>query len=292
MKNLLLSKNTYIKLNNISKKPFHSYIFFGPENIGKKTAAYHVASNLAHGSKDSNFIKQIASGISTNVTVVYSEEEKQGAIKISQIKKIIDEINLTPISKKYYRVVVINNIERLTEEASNSLLKSLEEPNHNIIFILTTNSLSKVLPTIISRSQLVSFTLPPQKEIFKFIMSKFKLAKEETTKIIKLSEGRVGLALKILENKNLKSQKLSILKLAYDFSDSGLTARFKIIKQITEDNQAYNFIRELILVYRDKILTNPNASISLDRLIECESQLMNNLNPRLALENLTFSMGQ
>lgn len=97
------------------------------------------------------------------------------SISIDEIRKIIKILNLKPLVPGF-RMVVIYEAENATTEAGNALLKILEEPPDETFIILTTTNLSKILPTIVSRCQIVSNNkiIPGQKEDFNKIQEEFR----------------------------------------------------------------------------------------------------------------------
>ncbi len=139
-----------IKSGNLS----HFYLFIGPPGVGKGIMAKEFAIALNCDRGDDLCGKKIQDNIHPDVKII--KEEKN--IKISQIKDIEEEVNLSLLegSKK---VVIIEDAERLTLEAANALLKTLEEPPENTVFILTRSYPSLLLKTVVSRAQVVKFSL-------------------------------------------------------------------------------------------------------------------------------------
>ncbi|MDP4038486.1 MAG: AAA family ATPase [bacterium] len=290
MKDLLIHPTTYKKLRHCINAPSHAYIFYGPKGLGKKSIAYHIGAKLTTGKDDAKTFKQITSFNNPNVTIISALDGRRGTIKIGQIKDLIEEVNLTPFNKKYHRVIIIKSADKMTPEAANSLLKSLEEPSSKIIFILLADNLSAVFPTIVSRTQLINFIPPAKNELKKFLKDKSKVDDKTLDLVIRLSSGKPGESIKLLEDKNLFKEKINLIAKADDFINDTITARFKSAKEISDKGLSLNFILELIRLYRDKILLNPKNSKNLDMLIESEKQLSNNLSPRLVLENLALNL--
>src|SRR3989339_1214295 len=142
-----------ITQNNIS----HAYLFTGLGGIGKFTVA-------------KNFARQI-NGIDgqANLTI-YSDivicDDLGESLKIEMIRNLCVSTNLSKDLK--YKIVLIKNIERMTLEAANAFLKTLEEPNSQVVFLLTTSNSSKILETIISRVRVLQFQPLNQSELCNF----------------------------------------------------------------------------------------------------------------------------
>ena len=139
----------------------HAYLFEGEKGTKKFATAIYFAQMLICKSEDDNKTCQICSncrrikqGVHPNVYVV---EPVNNTIRKQQIQDLQEEFSKTSIEpgKKIY---IIKDIDTINQSAANSLLKFLEEPFENIHAILTTNNVNRLLPTIISRSQVLQFS--------------------------------------------------------------------------------------------------------------------------------------
>lgn len=145
--------NAYNK-NNIA----HAYIFVGREK-NRVTEVLNIFSKLmlcSSGTALDNCIscKMFESGNHPDYRVWEAEKEKSKFIKLEQIHELISATKFQPITSKR-KVLILNEIQQLRVEGSNSLLKTLEEPTPFSIILLTVDSLENVLPTIISRCQII-----------------------------------------------------------------------------------------------------------------------------------------
>ena len=133
----------------------------GPKGIGKSTLAYHFINYVLSENEDqkydiSNFeinsnsptFKTIINGSNSNLNIIDINADKK-FIDINQIRDVIKTLNKSSFNNKT-RFVLIDNIEFLNTNSINALLKVLEEPNHNVHFILINNN-KRVLPTLLSR---------------------------------------------------------------------------------------------------------------------------------------------
>ncbi len=158
----------------------HAYLFRGPEGVGKQLFARGLAAAVnceqrqgLSGCGVCSSCKKIAAGSHPDFLVVSPEK---GAIKISQVRKLIKDLSFAPYEAKT-RVVLIEDVHSMRQEAANSLLKTLEEPPADNLLILTADLAGNVLQTIISRCQTVPF---------------YALSIAETTTILTTQDSELG----------------------------------------------------------------------------------------------------
>ncbi len=129
-----------------TNKIHHAYLFSGPHGTGKTTTA-----------------RVFAAALNTQPEDIY-EIDAASNRKIEDIRNIREHINSLPLKSKY-KIYIIDETHMLTKEASNALLKTLEEPPEFVIFILATTEKHKILNTIISRCQTFDFKYPTHQDI-------------------------------------------------------------------------------------------------------------------------------
>lgn len=142
----------------------HAYIFSGPEMVGKMTLAKEFALAAIAGEKltfDNGLSKKDAMLdliIVKPEIVEKNKVAKQRDINIETIREAKLSMSLFPYKGKY-KVLIVDDAHKLNIAAQNALLKILEEPNATSIMILVTHELDRILPTILSRCQVVNFSL-------------------------------------------------------------------------------------------------------------------------------------
>ena len=188
-----------LKENKISS----SYIFVGSEGTGKKLTAieFTKAVNCLNLNKDLEACEdcqscsEISKQRSPDLKII---EPIKNSIKIEQIREMRKEIGLKPF-KNRKKIYIIDKAERMTIEASNCLLKTIEEPPYYAIIILICSKIDPILPTIVSRCQIINFGLISSYKIKEFLLNKNKNIEKEKAEIIsKLAQGSIGSALKLL----------------------------------------------------------------------------------------------
>src|SRR5271165_2489296 len=152
-----------IKNNRVA----HAYIFSGVRGVGKTTTARILAKALncvkgptAEPCGECDSCREIAAGNSLDVIEIDAASNRG----IDQIRELREMVRYAPASSRY-KVVILDEAHQLTDEASNALLKTLEEPPERVVFILATTRAESLVETIKSRAQLFQFRALSFKEI-------------------------------------------------------------------------------------------------------------------------------
>ncbi len=181
----------------------HAYLFRGPGGVGKQLFARKLAASI--NCKQNKGVdacgvcgpcKKMAADSHPDFLHVFPEK---GAIKIAQVRELIKQLSFAPYEAQT-RVVLIEDVHTMRQEAANSLLKTLEEPPANNILILTADSAGNVLQTIISRCQCIPFYSLTAEETKSVLMQQEEEMDLETaTLLARLSEGSPGKGLLFYE---------------------------------------------------------------------------------------------
>ncbi len=177
-----------------------SYLFLGPEGTGKYFAAKTLAKAVNCLNKEMDACEECSSCLKINklqhpdIFILAHEDDSE--IKIDEIRSMQREISLRPYEAKR-KVFIINNAHKLNSEASNALLKTLEEPPKHSLIILVTHSPNLLFKTIVSRCKPVKFHLLNQKELAVILMDDFNLENSQAHFLSYFSEGRIGKALRL-----------------------------------------------------------------------------------------------
>ena len=200
----------------------HAFLFLGPKGTGKTSAARILAKIIncestslklrGHGKAEPcnkcDQCKSITKGINIDVIEIDAASHRG----IDDVRMLRDAVKLSPSSAKK-KVYIIDEAHMLTTEASNALLKTLEEPPDHVVFILATTNPEKLIETIRSRTTEILFAKPSVVEIIRSLEKvvrgeKIKIPKESLGIIAKASKGSFRDAVKILEQ--LVSEKVSL----------------------------------------------------------------------------------
>lgn len=293
----------------------NAYIFFGPPGVGKKLTALNFAKALnCMNSPDDACetcisCKKINDGNHPDVIAIEPEGQR---IKIDQVRLLQKQSAYKPMEGRY-KVYMIFEAEKMTLEAANSLLKTLEEPPSNTVILLISTAYSFLLPTIRSRCISIKFNPVPHEVLKSALIEKFDVPEAKAEMITTKSQGNVKVAMELLNSpvKDSKTDVISLLRLLSQRNVENMIEVFKKAEEISNDTEVLN---ELISVYRDvlllkhgspkHLLLNPDKVALIERLARCYSDsqiedmvkrilrtlnlIEKNVNPTLAIELLMF----
>lgn len=203
-----LVKSALLRMAEQKSVP-NTLLFYGPDGIGKSLFALGL-SELLMGVRHA---PKIASQTHPDLHI-YFPEGKSAIHTMENMRKLIDEVALPPYEAPV-KVFIIHDAHQMLPYSSNALLKTLEEPSLDCYFILLTNSIDAMLPTLVSRSRKVPFFPIPQAQIEALIKEKWQKAPEEARRIAFLSHGSLAKAEQLLQHRELpwRNQLLEILSL-------------------------------------------------------------------------------
>lgn len=299
----------------------HAYLFRGPAGVGKKTLAQAFGNYLNCQNPTD---KQDACGScqschklkSSNHPDLLTIEPEGVSIKIKQIRELKHALTFPPFEAKY-RIVLISDIHTMRREATNSLLKVLEEPPPGNQLILTGDEASEILPTITSRCQIIPFIGLPHKLVEEKLVAE-GIDPDTAASLSAITYGSLGQA-RMLASQELLETRRNIIDKFTALKESNATsaeAIFQLAEQTVAGNDHLPELLELFkLWFCDLVLissNHPEKIISQDLLDitnramriwpltalltrlelfdKAQKQLTRNCNKTLVCEDLFFGL--
>lgn len=274
----------------INKNASHSYMFIGVEGIGKKLIATEFSKRLLCNSEkiDCNSCKSCIEFDSKNHPDFLIIEPDGNLIKIEQIRNMQKKIQEKPIISKR-KIYIINDADKMTKEAQNCLLKTLEEPPEYISIILIGNNESSFLPTIKSRCMIIHFEPLKNAEIKKYLQTEFGTDSINIQDdMLDIFQGSIGKAIKLKDrgeeyqsyNKMIQNlDKIDIIEL--------LNLAEPLYKAKEEIYEILEYINVLLL---KKAKLNYLYTNCINIVENTKKRLKQNSNYDMCIDNMLFNM--
>lgn len=172
-----------------------SWLICGPPGSGRSNMARAFAAALEspdHGMNDepTRVTQQVLAGTHPDVTVLTTNKVTIG---IDQVREIITTSEQMPATAPW-RIIIIEDVDRMLERTTNVLLKEIEEPAEHCIWLLCAPSAQDVLPTIRSRTRIVNLAVPSASAVAEFLTSTTNVEPKIAQRAARLSEGHIGIA--------------------------------------------------------------------------------------------------
>ena len=267
----------------------HSYLFIGTDGIGKKMMAKEFAKMILCLDKDNKYCNNCKSCIEfdTNNNPDFKIIKPDGnSIKIEQIREIQDKIAEKPIisNKKAY---IIDDADKMTQEAQNCLLKTLEEPPEYAIIILIGSNETAFLSTIKSRCIILHFKKIKDEEIAKFIREKYQI-EIDNQNLLKAAQGSIGKAIQIKEDEEIYSK---IDEIISNLENADNIDILKMAEIIYKSKDKINDILEYMNIIFIDIAKKSNKYANCINIVEdAKKRLQSNVNFDMCIDNMLLNL--
>jgi DNA polymerase-3 subunit delta' len=307
----------------------HAYLLVGPAHIGKMTLAIELAKAVNCEADDRpcgicSSCKKIAEGKHSDIQIIELQKAGEGEstktrVSVEQVNEILHSVNLPPFEGKR-KVFIFDGFENLSIAASNRMLKTLEEPVSNVIFVLLAENEKLVPATIISRCQRLELFPISFEQEERALIERWGVEPPKARLLARLSAGRLGWAVNMSQDDSLLQQRNDWLDTWLEIMDADLDTRFvfaaKTVERFSQNRETVlqklamlrDWWRDVMLVKagtaesvtnvdRESDLRETAARFSLTKIRNflrdiqsATEQLKQNVNPQLVMEVLMLNM--
>ncbi len=245
----------------------HAYIINGEKSSGKEFIAkiFSMALQCEKGGtepcQECHSCKQALSG--NHPDIIRVTHEKPNSISVDDIRTQVNgDVAIKPYSGSR-KVYLINEAEKMTVQAQNALLKTLEEPPEYAVILLLTSNVSALLPTIVSRCVVLNMKPVPDALVKKFLMEEMEVPDYKAEVCVAFARGNIGKAKALASSEdfdNVKAEALSLLKY---INEMELNEMIAAIRKITEYKLEVNDYLDIISIwYRDVLLFKATRDVN------------------------------
>jgi DNA polymerase-3 subunit delta' len=304
----------------------HAYLFTGPQHIGKTLLAQRFAQTLlCTGGPDPHIApldpcntclscRKVLHGNHPDVHIITRAPDKQ-FILIEQVRALQSDSARRTLEGRR-NIFIILDAHEMNLQAANCLLKTLEEPEPDVVLLLTVPDAGLLLPTILSRVQQIPMQLLTTTQVKTALEQRWGVEPEEAELISALAAGRMGWAVQAVEDDELLTERKAQLELLTKLPSLSRVQRFEVAQQLSADAEKVRAILELWLLWWRDIVLVANACLNLtvnvdmrgllktqaakigtleaERMVRAILQTMEsldqNVNARLALEVLMLDV--
>ena len=302
----------------------HAYLIVGPPHVGKMTLALNMAQSVNCEQEfapciECNSCIRISANIHPDVEIIGLASEGKAEIGIGQIRDLQANAHLPPFEGKC-KVFIVDGAERLSSEAANCLLKTLEEPLPRTLFVLLTARENQLLPTVVSRCQRIELRPIPHDLIREILTTSYQVPDEKAETLACLAKGCLGWAVSSAQDETTLQVRSTRIDTLIDISQANLERRLSYAAELAaEYSKSHLQVEETLTLWlgwwRDLLLVkggSPESIVNIDyqttlvrdsnnyeleqiagfihHIQDTSNKLSQNVNPRLALEVLMLSM--
>ncbi len=240
-------------------KVSHAYILAGEAGMGRKSLAGAFAmtllceKGLSEPCMECHACKQVMSG--NHPDLIYVTHEKPASIGVDEIREQINDTIMVRPYSSYYKIYIVDEAEKMTVQAQNALLKTMEEPPSYAVIILLTTNPDVFLPTILSRC--VQLKLKPLRDsvIRDYLAGTMHISDNDAELYAAFARGNLGKAIKLAGSQEFREMYEKLLRMLRQIREMDITQLLDFIKQIKDDGMdLYECLDFMQIWYRDALM--------------------------------------
>ncbi len=196
--------------------------------------------------------------------IIWVTHEKPGSIGVEDVRgQVVGDIQIKPYASPY-KIYIVDEAEKLTPQAQNALLKTIEEPPaYGIIIFLTVNS-GSFLPTILSRCVVLELKPVESDSIVRYLMEQVRVPDYKAKICAAFAQGNVGKAVKLASSENFDEMKNHVIDLLQNIESMEISGLLEELKEISGFKDNINDYLDLILVwFRDVLLFKVTKDVNI-----------------------------
>jgi len=227
-----------------SQEMTHAWLFTGPPGSGRSSAAIAFAAALIcpeEGCGTCIDCRSAQAGGHADVEIVRTEGL---SIKVDEMRELLQRVAWAP-SLGGWRVVVMEDADRLTESAANALLKAIEEPGARTVWLLCAPTLFDVLPTIRSRTRHLQLRTPSVEDVSEVLIRRDGISPGMANFAARVSQGHIGRARHLATDEGIRSRRNTIMNLPFNLTSlsTAFAAAATLVELATQEANAQSEAR-------------------------------------------------
>lgn len=242
----------------LSNKVGHAYLFQGDPGSGKRLMANTFAMALqceAGGVKGCGECHSCKQAVSRNhPDIIYVTHEKPNSIGVDDIREqLVSDVMIKPYNGKY-KVYIVAEAEKMTVQAQNALLKTLEEPPAYAVILLLTTNASMLLDTILSRCVLLNLKPVPDDQVRKYLMENLEIPDYQADICVAFAQGSIGRAAALASSENFNAIKASAMQLVNNIKEMDINDVISAVKNVLQYKVDINDYLDILAVWFRDVL--------------------------------------
>ncbi len=241
-------KDVVEHLQNVirTKKISHAYILNGEKGSGKRTLA-SVFARAINCEADENVpcdkCHSCRMALSRNhPDIMEVTHAKPNTVSVDDIRtQVVEDVQVRPYSSPY-KVYIINDGEKMSPQAQNALLKTIEEPPEYVVIVILTTNVNMLLPTILSRCVLLNIKPVSDEQVRNYLMEHAKIPDYQADICVAFAQGNIGKAVQLATSENfneIKAAAVHLLTHIHEMDISEITTAVKAVAEFKVDVRDY-----------------------------------------------------